>query len=271
MGNFDRLWRGWELALRTFRVIEENKSLLIFPLLSGASLALIVASFLSAVGGIPTLESVNELKVLDYADLLVLLFTFYLINSIIIIFFNMGLVRCLLKILAGEKADIPGSLLFACRRITSVLLWAIVSAVVGTLLKSSETRDKIFGGFMSGIFGMVWALATFFVIPSMVAEDLGVAGAIQRSSMLFKRTWGERIGATFSFTLVWGVVFFAAAFIMAFFLLNISKIAFVIGLIVVGSCISCLTSTAETIFMTQAYRYAVGQSKDPEFNDIFKK
>jgi hypothetical protein len=32
-----------------------------------------------------------------------------------------------------------------------------------------------------------------------------------------------------------------------------------------------VTSTAESIFTVQAYRYAVGQSKDPEFDALFNK
>jgi hypothetical protein len=271
MGNFDRMWRGWELALRSFKAIEQNPSFLIFPLLSSASLMLIIASFVGVVGGIPAIENLNQLKVIDYADASLLLFFFYLLNSTLIIFFNMGLTHCLIKVFSGQKTNAAEGLSFACSRNTSVLLWAVVSAIVGTLLKSSETRERFFGGFMSGIFGMVWALATFLVIPVMVAENMSVGGAIQRSSVLFKRTWGERLGASFSFSLVWAVIFFASAFIFAFFLAKLSTIAFVIGLIAIGSCISCIIATAETVFMTQVYRFAVGQSQDQEFAELFKK
>jgi hypothetical protein len=70
---------------------------------------------------------------------------------------------------------------------------------------------------------------------------------------------------------VWGVIFFASAFILAAFLSKIGTIAFVIGLIVIGSCISSLTATAEAVFVVRLYRHAVGQSTDPEFDGLFKK
>ena len=45
MSFFDRLSNGWTLALNSFKVLKENKQLIIFPVLSGISLVLIMGSF----------------------------------------------------------------------------------------------------------------------------------------------------------------------------------------------------------------------------------
>ena len=49
MGIFERMGRGWNLAMASFDIIKKNKSLLIFPVLSTLSLLFIMGSF---IGGI---------------------------------------------------------------------------------------------------------------------------------------------------------------------------------------------------------------------------
>ena len=54
--------------------------------------------------------------------------------------------------------------------------------------------------------GLGWSLATFLVVPVLVAEGLGPIDAVRRSSQLLKRTWGEQIAGNVGV----GAVFFLA-------------------------------------------------------------
>ena len=49
MSFFDRLSNGWTIAMSSFKVLKDKKELIIFPILSGISIMLIVASFFFVV------------------------------------------------------------------------------------------------------------------------------------------------------------------------------------------------------------------------------
>ncbi len=51
MNFFTRLSNGWTIAMNSFKVLKENRQLIIFPILSGISLVLIMVSFFTAVLG----------------------------------------------------------------------------------------------------------------------------------------------------------------------------------------------------------------------------
>jgi Family of unknown function (DUF6159) len=63
-------------------------------------------------------------------------------------------------------------------------------------------RTGWLGRLVGGMIGMVWTLASYFVVPVLVAEDVGPAEALQRSADLFRETWGEEVIGGFSFGLI---------------------------------------------------------------------
>src|SRR4030042_7139214 len=77
-----------------------------------------------------------------------------------------------------------------------------LSATVGIILQAIRERAGILGRIAAGIFGMAWNLLTFFVIPVMIFENLGVTTSVKKSAQLFKKTWGENVVLRFSVGLV---------------------------------------------------------------------
>jgi hypothetical protein len=55
------------------------------------------------------------------------------------------------------------------------------------------------GKIITGLVGIVWSVAIFFVTPVIACENLGPNAAFKKSAMLMKEKWGESIGAGFSF------------------------------------------------------------------------
>ena len=116
-----------------------------------------------------------------------------------IVFFNVGLVHCTRIYLQGGTPSFSEGVNFSMTRIPIILGWAILSATVGIVLKAIEENTGIFGTIVSRIVGLVWSVATFFVVPILAYEEVGPISALKRSGSLMKEKWGESIGASFSF------------------------------------------------------------------------
>jgi Family of unknown function (DUF6159) len=102
----------------------------------------------------------------------------------------------------------------------------------------------------------MWAVATFFVLPIMIVEGVGVNGAFNRSKALMKKTWGEQVigGGIVSLVMipvfvVWGAVSIGALTLNGW----IGLVLLVVGslvLIAVGHMLSVVFSTALYRFAT---------------------
>lgn len=272
MGIFERISNGWNLAIDSFYIVKENKKLLIFPILSTISLLLILGSF---IGGIHTKWGIDidSLKKIDAATRYFLLFIFYFINYAVIIFFNMGLIHCTLKILNGAKATVKDGIVFSLSKLGLVLSWALLSATVGVVLKIIEDKNEKIGSFIADLFGALWSIATFFVVPVMAYENLSVFQAIKRSSSLLKNTWGERIGANFTFFVIGLIISILVGLPLGFLAITLSLPTCIIVVTSIVLIVSCIISAAETVFIAAAYQYAagtpVGGFNRVGFSDIF--
>lgn len=256
MGIFERIGNGWNLAMDSFSVIKKNKSLLIFPILSTLSLLLIMGSF---IGGIHVSSGIDSLKDMNVTARYFLLFVFYIVNYTSIVFFNVALIHCAQKILSGAKTTVKDGIMYSFSKFPQVLSWALISATVGVILRNIEDKNDTIGNIVGSIFGMLWALATFFVVPVMVYENLGVFKAIERSISLIKSTWGERIGAEFNFHLIGFLVFFAVGVPLALLTFPLSAALGFIVLIILGLIVTSIISAAEAVFTAAAYQYATGK------------
>jgi len=86
--------------------------------------------------------------------------------------------------------------------------YAAISATVGLILRWFQERGSL-GALASSVFGLARSLATFLVVPVLVAENLGPLESIQRSTQLLRKTWGEQIVGNFSIGLIFGLFFLA--------------------------------------------------------------
>ena len=252
MSFFDRLSNGWTLAMNSFKVLKENKQLIIFPVLSGISLVLIMGSFvlvfLSANGW--SFENAEDSGTIGNY---LYLFLFYLVNYFIVVFFNMALIHCTRLYFRGEEVSINAGLRFSLSRIGTIFSWSVFAAIVGTILRIIQEESGIIGKIITGIIGIVWNIATFFVIPVIAYEDLGPIAAFKRSSQLMKQKWGESLGATFSF----GLIQFLAMIVLVIPLFFIGNLIHPIGgiaLAIMGVfIIATIFSAAQTIFVSAVY------------------
>lgn len=252
MNFFDKLSNGWKIAMNSFKILKANKQLIIFPILSGLSLVLVMGSFVVGMLGLNhwNFDFVEEQNpVVTY----LIAFCFYVINYFIIVFFNMALIHCTRLYFRGEEVTVNAGIRFSMSRIGAIFSWALFAGVVGTILKAIQENSGILGKIITGAIGIIWGIATFFVVPVIAYENAKPLDAIKRSASLMKQKWGESLGATFSFALIQ----FLAVIIIGlplFFLGSLIHPVAGIALAVFGVfAVAAIISAAETIFVSAVY------------------
>ncbi|MCB9285898.1 MAG: hypothetical protein H6560_01170 [Lewinellaceae bacterium] len=257
MNFFGRLSNGWKLGMTSFGIIRETPSLMLFPVLSGVSLLFICATFLGGIAAFFGFEFESIFARLGGGgDWLayVALFFFYLVNFTVVVFFNVGLIHCARLIMDGEQANVGDGIAYSLSRIEAIVSWALLAATVGVVLKTLEDRLGAIGKLLIGIVGIVWSVATFFVVPVVAYENLSPIQAVKRSAQIMKDKWGDAIGANFSFGLFYllGILFIGIISVLLFFVHPVVAIA--AGVLSFLFLIT-LVSAAKTVFLAAAYRH----------------
>jgi len=252
MNLITRLSNGWNIALNSFAVLKENRQLILFPILSGISMILVVGSFVTvllAANGwdVQALDDQNQIT--RY----LIIFGYYLINYTVIVFFNTALVHCTSLYFRGEEPTVRKGLQFSLSRIGAILSWAVFAATVGTLLRLLQDNLGKIGKIITGLIGIVWSIATFFVVPVIANENLGPLATFKRSAQLVKEKWGEGLGASFSFGLIQLIAILALAipsFILGYLIHPIAGVVlFVLGVFT----IIVIMNAAKIIFVSAIY------------------
>jgi hypothetical protein len=255
MSFFDRLSNGWTLAMNSFKVLKENKQLIIFPILSSISLVLVMGSFILVflgINGWPD-DSVEDSSSASNLSYYLYLFLFYLVNYFVVVLLNMALIHCTRLYFHGEEVSVNAGLRFSLSRIGAIFSWSVFAAIVGTILRIIQEESGIIGRIITGLIGIVWSIATFFVVPIIAYENLGPIAAFKRSAQMMKQKWGESLGATFSF----GLIQFLAMIVLiipCFIIGSTINLYLGIALGLMGAfIISAIFSAAQTIFVSAVY------------------
>jgi hypothetical protein len=200
-----RIGNSWALVKASAGVLNQDRELLVFPLMSGVAAVLVTASFfapLAVTGGWEIFAEDGDAGMLGY----VFGFLFYLAQYTVIFFFNTALVGAAMIRLDGGDPTVKDGFSIAWQRIGSILEYALLAATVGMVLRFFAERSGPLGRFVVGLIGMAWNLATFLAVPVLVTRDLGAIDTVKESASLFKRTWGEQVVGNFSM----GWIFFLA-------------------------------------------------------------
>jgi len=255
--------RSWALMKASAGVLRADKSLLVFPLLAGVCSMVVAASFLVPV----VLAMIGH-----HADLgegrfspfyYALLFTFYLVQYFVIVFFNTALVGVALARLRGEPAGLAEGFALARSRLGSIFGYALIAATVGLLLRMLQERLGLIGRFVVGLLGLAWTVATFLVVPVLASEGIGPMDAVKRSAELLKRTWGENLIGNVGLGAVFGVVMFLVVLFAGALMIGAAATQSIAAMVLVGVVIvvtfillGLVQSTLQGIYSAALYRYA---------------
>ena len=257
-----RVARTQAIMSAAWQILREDKTLLLLPVASSACLMLLTASFavpaiLGALTGASVSNDLRQIESLSY----VAMFLFYVVTYGVVIFFNAALAICVLRKLEGKQATILDGLREALSCFPQILGWAVVSATIGVILHAIERRSGFVGNLVARMLGLVWSVATFLVVPVLVAERKGPLEAVQASVRLLRRTWGEDLLAGLGFGLLyflWAIPGLFAFIIGAGMIAShpIFAIAIMVLAILYFPLLGLVLSTMSTIFDVVLYRYA---------------
>ncbi len=272
MGKFSR---SWQLVGQSFAILRSDKQLMLFPVLS--AIACFIVTGVIATGGALLMLPAKAAALAageqfhpNHSPMFLLgMFTLYVVNYFVIVFFNVALVGVANSRLMGGSWTFRDGLELAWARKGTILQWAFVAATVGVILRTLEERLGLFGRLIMRIIGVVWTLACYFVVPVLAFEDLTPIAAVKRSSKLFRDTWGEKVIGGFSLSLVSlmltlpgiGLVIVAAYLGGVAGLLLGLAIMFIYFLL-----LSVFMSAVGGIFNAALYRYACFKQVPPAFS-----
>ncbi|MFK2915898.1 hypothetical protein ISS97_01370 [Dyella koreensis] len=256
--------RSWSLMKSSAAVLRSDKSLMMFPLLSGICCLLVAASFLipigmAMVGAERAGVGEHGLSVGAYAAL----FVFYLVQYFVIIFFNTALAGAALQRLRGEATSLEAGFAVAKSRVVSIFGYALIAATVGLVLRALQERLGLIGRLVAGFLGLAWTVATFLVVPVLASQDIGPMDAVKRSVELLKQTWGENLIGNAGLGVVFGIVTFVAALlavgliVVAASMQSAAALIAIIAIVVIGfTLLALIQASLQGIYAAALYQYA---------------
>jgi hypothetical protein len=245
----DRITRSFKLVSQSYAVLMQDTELLLLPLVSGAVMSIVVALFVLASG-------IDALTLEEQGPALyVPLFFMYVALYAVGIFFQCAVVAGATERMRGGSPTLASAIAAAGRRIVSIVIWACLAATVGMALRAIQDRVGLVGKIVVGLIGAAWSLATFFVVPVLVLEDVYIGDVLGRSVSIFRETWGESFigGASLGFA---SFCAWALLAIVSFVLYSAIGLP---ALIVFGAGAILLLmffSTLQGIYLASLYRFA---------------
>ncbi len=265
----ERVGRSWSLIKACATVVRGNKSLVLFPVVSGLATIALIAAFLVPLGGQLEFDDVSRpAETITYAWLLLLYVALYFVS----IFFNSALVSVALLRLSGGEGGLGDGLARAAGRLPTILGYALLAASVGLLLRMIEERVGWIGRITAALIGVTWTVATFLVVPSFAARDIGPLEALSESATLLKRTWGENIvgnvGIGFIFSLAYILIILGTIALVTAGPSTVPGFlaASVLGGIVLLVAMVVLHSTFQGVYAAALYCYATLGKAAPGFS-----
>jgi hypothetical protein len=206
---FTKLSNSWDLVKASWHVLQADRELLLFPIVSFIASLVVLATFAVPTFLAGVFDEFTGVPVAGY----VIGFLFYVVMYFVTIFANSALVGAAMIRLDGGDPTVSDGFRIATRHVGNILGYAVISATVGIILRAISERGGIIGQIVTSLVGFAWGVATFLVVPVLVVEGVGPMEGVKRSANLLKHTWGEQIVGNFGIGSVFGLLFFLLIFV----------------------------------------------------------
>jgi hypothetical protein len=236
----------WQMVSQSFKLLRNDPSLMIFPVLSAAGVVALSLPFLvvAVTGG----------EIHWGPNSWLLAFAWYAGASFVTIFFNCALAACVQMRFAGQTPTISEGLKRAAQRIHVIVLWTLLTSTIGRLLQLIEQRGSLISRIAFGLIGISWNLSTFLIVPVIVMEDRGVIDSLRRSASLLRQTWGEQLVSGIWFQWM-GLLVAVPGVVLGALAANVNPIFWVAAIAWFAVWMAAFTAASE-IFTVVLYRYA---------------
>ena len=233
----------------SFKIIGMNKTLLVFPIMSGATIILVLSTFVLGFWFVPVLAEVPPLLFGITA------FLIYIILFFISYFFQAALVASAYETMEGGKPTIRWAIKKASKRAGTIFTWAVISAFIGLIFRIIERKFPI----ASLILGFAWSIATYFVVPVIVFEDKTAWQSLKRSGAVLKESWGETVFSYMATGFIFLFIGFFGCWVLIAIAINFQDsqlfVVFLLAALIYAISILLLSVTVSTVLRTALYRY----------------
>ncbi len=288
MNEPSRFQRSWMLFKSSVRVIQENRKLLVFPIVIAVCTLVITLFFVAPAVLRPTGHGYAEAAhwqsigdslftpgapaedgqpsnpgltpaAMGYLALL------YFVSMFLATFFNVAFYNEILAALSGRPVSIRRGLRFATTRWKGILVWSLFAGVVGLIIKAIEEKLDFVGRMVARLIGLAWSVTSIFAIPVLVREERSVnpVALLRTSAGMLKRTWGEALigyaGLTFGNLLIaLGSVLLLGGAVTASIMLQNAWIIAVVGALWLVGLLAWiyLTSVASHVYKCALFLFA---------------
>lgn len=258
---FERISNGFAMAKSSWHVVMSDKKLLWFPVVSGIMFLIVVASFWIPIGILFDQGKLLDANGKPHLWFYPVAFAFYFCTTFVVVFCNAALVSCALMKFNGQETTLGDGFRAAMARLPQIIMWSLVSATVGLLLKAIENANEKVGYWIAAILGTAWSIMTYFVVPILVVEKVGPFEAVSRSIKVMKKTWGESLTGKMGI----GLFLFLLAIpliillVIAVFVAMKMPVVGIIMLVAVGILFllyMAVSAALNTVFIAAIFQYA---------------
>ena len=263
-----RINRSYTLLKASNTVFRSNPSLMVYPFISVlAVIVLMIFVLLPGLSG--TLFVLYKMGIVgpDHQDAwqaYLGAIPFLLIVQWVSIYISAMFYASADAALKGEKLGYKAAAKEIWQHRAAITKWALFAGIVGVIIRYLEDKLGLLGLIVLRLLGIAWALATVFVVPTLVRKDMGPIDTLRHSANLFKKTWGENFTAQFSMGIFSAFGIFAAILmvfgLVSFYSLGIVNLVTAILLGVLVALVAWLFISyivaLQTIFTAALYRYA---------------
>lgn len=249
-----------ELTRQSWTILKENRYLMAYPVVGIAAGVVPFAIMAAGVGFI-----VSDQNWIGWGLVVIGLYVVTLVNALV----QAGLTVSAAAELEGGTSSLGHGLSSAVGRLGRLARWAFVSTVVSLLI--GLLRGNNDGGIVAVIFrnvlaaaaDVMWQLITFFVMPAMMLDDLGMIDAIKKSASTFKQRWGTQLSGGVRIGGMIGLIAILPAIIAIVaggFLATAGAWAVGVPLVIIGLVVLIVAGLILTairgVFSVVLYRYA---------------
>ena len=198
-GFRERIRRGWQVTKLGIKVVRADPELMVYMFFSAMFSIGAFVVLMTSTGGLGYFIGGGE-EGLEQG-VYVGSFLSYMAVAIITVFWNAAIIASAhYRLTTGDNPSFSYGIRQAMKCLPQILIWGLISGTVGLIIQALEGMKEsknlgvaMVGGIISLIIQVAWWIATFFVVPMIVIDNLGVGESMSKSPDLFRKTWGEEI------------------------------------------------------------------------------
>ncbi len=247
----ERVSRGFRLLKASWQVLKSDRELMLLPIVSFLAIAVVAGIIFGAAAATGSFVKDQRFEAVDY----VFIGIFYFVATFISVFFNAAVVGAATLRLQGGDPTIKDGIRMARSKTGKIVGWAALTATVGLILRSLEEKAGFLGDLVIGLIGAAWGAITFFVVPVLLFEPVGVVDSVKRSAHLFRERWGEQFTGNVSIGLALFLIALPVIGISVLLWMVLAPLGIAVAVLAIGLLIA-LGSALSGIFNAALYRFA---------------